>query len=296
MSIDAEITALIATTDAEITTASSPLSIAPDMVGSAIDNLALIVKKYYGQTFSIIGGAGVPNDADGQDQWIYIRDNNPAEFYIKVAGTWGSPLAQINWGVTFPDGALIGLLTSISGFVVTVTAGGWTIDNVIYRKATQTQFTLSAADLNYGRYDLIYATTSNTVLIFTGTPSSSPVQPTLPANSVVLDYAFIPASSTGQSPYLLYGSNNNLAFGKYVITKDQDDLVATGFGDWYLELTDTDNNALPPNVMPYNIRSVQGSHTYPVNPFVEDDYSWNHPRIYGFPDKAITQAITILAQ
>lgn len=277
-----------------ITTATNPLSISPDMVGSGFTDLADLLETYYGQQFDILGGTGVPNDADGQDGDMYIRDNNPTTFYKKELGTWVEK-ASVTWGIIFPDGALVGLLTSISGDVVTVTPGGWVIDNVIYRKATQTQFTLTAADLNFGRYDLIYADELNQILKLDGTTASTPVIPTVPANCVMIDVAFTPSSSSGLSPYLLYGNNLTTANGKTTINKTQANLIDGGGGNWYLKYLDNNGDLLPADIMPYSVKSKQGAHTYPIPALLEDDYSWDAPRIYGFPDPATTQVITIFA-
>lgn len=206
MSLASDIAAFKATVDAEITTAGSPLSIAPDMVGSAFDNLADILELYNGQAFDVLSDVGVPSPLIGANGDLYFRNNNPIEVYKKYSALWVLK-ATLDLGIIFPDGPLIGLLTSIDGFVVTVTPGGWTIDNVIYRKATQTQFTLSVADANYGRYDLIYGTDANTILIEEGTASISPAIPATPVDGTMIDIAFIPSVASGQLPYLLYGNN-----------------------------------------------------------------------------------------
>lgn len=296
MSITTDVAAFKAATDTNITTKDTPNSIPPDVVGDALNDLADLLETYYGVTFNVLTGTGVPNDADGADSDLYFRNNNPLEIYQKEAGAWGAPKATIDLGIVFPDGPLIGLLTRLSGMVVTVTAGGWTINNVIYRKATETQFTLGAADANFGRYDLIYADENDDVLILAGTAASTPAIPTLPADCIMIDVAFIPAASSGNPAYLLYGTNSNTdAAGKYVISKTEADLVATGGGNWYLELTDSGGAALPANVRPYSISVNQAGVESPVPALVYNDAGWDHPRIYGFPDSANAQAITVYA-
>lgn len=295
MSIITDVAAFKAATDTNITTKDQPNTIPPVVVGESFKSLADLLKTYYGQVFNVLTGTTVPGNASGADSDLYFRDNNPITVYQKFAGAWVLK-ATLNLGILFPDGPLIGLLTRIAGMVVTVTAGGWTIDNVIYRKATQTQFTLAAANANFGRYDLIYADKNDAVLILAGTAASTPVIPTVPASCIMIDVAFIPASSTGSPAYLLYGTNSNSdSSGKYIITKSQVDLVATGAGDWYLEFTDTSGAAMPASVRPYAIKVRQGTAESPVAPMVFNDDAWSNPRIYGFPDKAAAQAITVYA-
>lgn len=210
MSITTDVIAYKASVDTKITTKDQPNTIPPDVVGDAFNDLADLLEQYYGNNFNVLSGTGVPNNADGADIDLYFRNNNPIEVYQKEGGIWVLK-ATLDLGIVFPDGPLIGLQTAISGFDVMVTSGGWTINNVIYRKDIATGFTLSPADLNFGRYDLIYADTNNDILIEEGTPSSTPAIPTLSSNTVMVDVAFIPASSSGQSPYLLYGNNTGAA-------------------------------------------------------------------------------------
>lgn len=151
----------------------------------------------------ITSGSDEPLDAEGEDGDRYYQNTGTVVYeWRKTGGSWENK-ATLEIGVTFPDGPLTNLRTSILLNVVTVTPGSWAISNVIYQKLTQTQFTLAAADLNFLRYDLIYANTSGQILILTGTPSTTPAVPTLPANSIQVDVAAIPSSSSGDSPYLI---------------------------------------------------------------------------------------------
>jgi len=73
------------------------------------------------------------------------------------------------------------------------------------------------------------------------------------------------------------------------------DLVedGTGTGNWYLPYLKPNGDPVPDGVRPYSIASVQGTHEYPIPALVENDDSWDEPRIYGFTNT--TQIITIFA-
>lgn len=221
MSIATDVVAFKAANDLTITTKDTPNSIPPSVVGGNINSLADIVLTYYGQVFNVSNGTTVPNNASGADTDLYFRDNNPIQVYQKVAGAWVLK-ATLNLGIAFPNGPIIGLLTAINGFSVTITAGGWVISNTIYRKDTATALTLTAANATLGRYDLIYADTAGAILLLTGTAAVTPVIPTTPANSIVVDIAFVPASGSGQSPYLLYGNNTGATAVPVLITGTYD--------------------------------------------------------------------------
>lgn len=206
MSIASEIAAYIITADATVTTQSTVDSISPAEVGELGTALATLLLPYMEEIndFAITASSIAPDDLDGSDKDLHFQGGSEIKIWRKVVSTWELQ-ATIPLGITFPDGPLT-LRTSLSGMVVTITPGAWAIDNDIYSKGTQTQVTLDAADLNFGRIDLIYANTSGVIGLVTGTPSGSPANPTLPADSIAVDYAIVPASSSGDSAYMLYGS------------------------------------------------------------------------------------------
>ncbi len=194
-----------------------------------------------------------PIDADGADADLYYQNLiNGFKIWRKEAGSWEVKVT-INNSLNVPDGVVSGLRSFISGFIVTVESGGWVIANVIYRKDTQTQFTLSAADANYGRYDLIYANTSNQVLLVEGTASISPVWPTQPANTVLIDVAFIPSVASGDLPYLLYGNNTDAGIP----------ILVSGTSDASGEY-DASGDGIPafPNVTIYDVNGDTSPATY----------------------------------
>lgn len=80
---------------------------------------------------------------------------------------------------------------------------------------------------------------------------------------------------------------------KTTIVKSEADLIDDGGGNYYLKYTDAGGLAVTAGIRPYSISSVQGTHEYGIPAIVEDDDSWDFPRIYGFSN--VTQTITIFA-
>jgi hypothetical protein len=80
---------------------------------------------------------------------------------------------------------------------------------------------------------------------------------------------------------------------KQTIAKSQTDLIedGAGTGNYYLKYTDASGLAITAGIRPYSINSVQGTHEYGIPAIVEDDDTWDFPRIYGFQN--VTQTITI---
>jgi len=205
----AELAAYEASVNTNVTTKVTVDSISPVDVGDIGTDLADLFLPYLQaiNAYGLTGGTAVPSDVDGEDLDQYVRING-SRFYIyrKVGGLWGTPLVDLAFGAIFPDGPLVNLRVAVDGFDVEVTPGGWVIDNVIYQKLTATTFTIPAADLNFFRYDLIYADESNQILYSNGTAASTPNFPTTPANCIVVDYIIVPSSSSGALPYSYYGA------------------------------------------------------------------------------------------
>lgn len=82
---------------------------------------------------------------------------------------------------------------------------------------------------------------------------------------------------------------------KQTIVKSQADLIedGAGTGNYYLKYTDAGGMAVTAGIRPYSINSVQGTHEYGIPAILEDDDTWDFPRIYGFSN--VTQTITIFA-
>lgn len=250
----AEIAAYITSVMNNVTTKVTVDSISPVDVGDIGTDLADLLLPYLQviNNYGITGGTSAPSDANGDDLDLYYRIN-ASTFYIyrKVGGTWGTPLVQLAFGVTFPDGPLINLRVSVSGMDVTVTPGGWVISNVIYTKGTQTAFVIPAKDLNFYRYDLIYANTSGQILYSTGVASSTPAFPTTPANCIVVDYIVVPSSSSGYNPYSYYGASGGNPSGTILVTGTSDingeyDTSAVGLGEFPLFICFDENGIQQP--------------------------------------------------
>lgn len=192
--------------DTDITTKTAANSIEPVVVGNGYTDLVNLLTPYIesinNQTY--YEGSGVPSDLLGEDLDLYARTQNPIVIYRKEAGTW-----VVKWtiplGFTFSDGPIVGLRCSLSGSALTVTAGQWSVGGTLYTKLTQTGFTISTAHATLETQDIVYASNGDDqVLFLAGTPGLG--QPTLPANSVLIEIAVIPSVASGASPYLVYGN------------------------------------------------------------------------------------------
>lgn len=82
---------------------------------------------------------------------------------------------------------------------------------------------------------------------------------------------------------------------KTTILKSQADLIedGAGTGNYYLKYTDAGGLAVAAGIRPYSISSLQGTHTYGIPAILENDTTYDFPRIYGFNNT--TQTITIYA-
>lgn len=168
-------------------------------IGKALADLLLPILNGIND-FAITGGTLPPDNANGIDLDLYIQGGTSLTFWRKRNGIW-SQEAVTPLGIQIIDGNIT-LQASVNDQVVTVSAGSWGINNIVYSKAVQTQLNLTAADLNFNRIDTILANTSGDVLLLNGVASSNPDPAALPANSIVVAYVYIPASSSGDLPYI----------------------------------------------------------------------------------------------
>lgn len=207
MGYNADIAVYKTQIDNDISTQSLPNSIQPDVVGSGYTDLADLLAPYINSinNEAILTGSGVPSALTGNDLDLYYRlQSSFFELYRKEAGAWVLKVT-VPFGVTLPDGPAT-LRSFIAGTTASITKGGWFISNQVYNKATQTNFSVPAADATFYRTDLIYANTSNQILYLTGTPSLTPTDPALPANTIAVDYVIVPSVASGFDPYLRFGS------------------------------------------------------------------------------------------
>lgn len=232
MSLASELAAYSAQVNADVSSQTDPNSIDPTTVGSIGIDLANIIEPYISvaNNQTIYEGTSDPTTLPsfGADlDLFYYKQASFFALYRKESGTW-TVKTTVPFGVVLPDGPAT-IRTFISTTNVTVTPGGWFISNVVYNKATQTLFAIPAADLNFYRTDLVYADTSNTISYLTGTPALTPIDPTLPANTIAVDYVIVPSTSSGFEPYLRYGGSgvNNIGPDDVILNQSATPQVAS---------------------------------------------------------------------
>ena len=141
---------------------------------------------------------------------------------------WINPPAT---GAPAADGILTGLALTVTNSVLNVAAGAWRISGVTYETTTATNITLAAADPTNNRIDLIYANTSDSILVLEGLTSANPVKPSLPTNCVEVGFALVSptGSTTGSAPsadYITSATFNSIIGDKTtLVTDDKNNLV-----------------------------------------------------------------------
>lgn len=98
---------------------------------------------------------------------------------------------------TISDGIDSGLVTTISGSNAITTEGKWLIAGSLYHKNTTTITALEAQDATRYREDVLYATTSNTILLQSGDLDTVYTAPVPPTGTLPIAYIFIPPTGTG---------------------------------------------------------------------------------------------------
>lgn len=237
----AAFTALKAFIDINITTKNTPNSIDPVDVGEALKailDLLLPIANLV-NAFGIEYGTIPPTDAVGAADALYFefgtklkvwkRENVSSPFWqLKASGDLGVNLIEGN----------ISLQSSVNEDVVTVSSGNWVIDNTIYDKITQDEYTVPTPDLNFNRIDGVFAKNDGTVEYVTGIASSSPAEPATPSNSVKVSYVYVPSSSSGNLPYILDSNSPPVVPPELAKLSFTDaDLVANGEDNWYLPVS-----------------------------------------------------------
>jgi hypothetical protein len=163
---------------------------------------------------------------------------------VVTGGTAGQVLSKIDatdyntqWinppatGAPAADGILTGLALTVTGTILSVAVGTWRISGVVYQITVNTNITLATADPVNNRIDLIYANTSNTILVLEGSASANPVKPSLPSNCVEVGFALVSpnGSTTGSVPnadYVTSATFNSIVGDKTtLVTDDKNNLV-----------------------------------------------------------------------
>lgn len=193
----------------DVTTQSTVDSIPPTAVGAIGTDMADLLLPYL-QSINNQGylqGTAAPSALLGSDLQLYWQQLIAGfSVWRKENGIWVLKITMAF--VIILDGILSGLRAFIEDDTVTVSPGTWAIDQVRYSEASQTQFTVPAADANWLRYDLIYADDNGDIGYTNGTASSSPAMPTPATGQIAVDYVVVPSVASGSSPYLLSGGSS----------------------------------------------------------------------------------------
>lgn len=108
-----------------------------------------------------------------------------------------------------PDGVLTGLAVSISALNLAVAIGTWRIAGIVYSITSPVAISVAASDPIDNRIDLVYANTSNQVLLLAGTAAPNPVKPSPPSNCIEIGFALVTPTGTsaGSSAVADYVTN-----------------------------------------------------------------------------------------
>ncbi|MES2268661.1 MAG: collagen-like protein [Bacteroidota bacterium] len=168
----------------------------------------------WGAGITIIGLQGEQGDIGLPGETGAAGEPGEAGPGVATGGTTGQVLSKVSnadfdteWidvagavDIHAPDGIISGLGLSVSAGEVTVAAGSWRIDDNVYQTLTDTHLILAGADVVNNRIDLIYANATNTIALITGSATSNPVKPSLPANCVEVGFALITPSGSETTP------------------------------------------------------------------------------------------------
>jgi len=113
----------------------------------------------------------------------------------------------------FADFVISGLNLNISNVPVnrtlTYTAGTYQINAQVYNIPVGANFQLTAGHPTLPRIDILYLTNTNNIFYQTGTPSTTPVQPTPPAGTLLLAAIGVQINATTSLNYTLVTVNTN---------------------------------------------------------------------------------------
>jgi len=108
---------------------------------------------------------------------------------------------MIKTGLTFS------LQASPNANLLDYTLGTYQINAQPYTIAAGGTIVLSAGHATFSRVDVVYLTTSNTIVYLAGTASANPVAPTVPANTLIAVYIGVNALASGLGGYTLVNVN-----------------------------------------------------------------------------------------
>jgi len=169
--------------------------------------------------FTFYNGTANPNDANGVEGDVYQQTNGGSSITIWRKTTTNWVIQDVlPLGITFQNGIITGLRTQLflDTLSVNVTSGSWAIGNVIYSKAIPTVINYDAPEVGSDRIDTIYADTNGDILYLAGSPSGSPVKPTLPVDTIEVDSIYVPADGTGSAYLFSAGDGQSIDLSIYV--------------------------------------------------------------------------------
>lgn len=108
---------------------------------------------------------------------------------------------MIKTGLTFS------LQASPNANLLDYTLGTYQINAQPYTIAAGGTIVLTAGHATFSRVDVVYLTTSNTIVYLAGTASANPVAPTVPANTLIAVYIGVNALASGLGGYTLVNVN-----------------------------------------------------------------------------------------
>lgn len=104
-----------------------------------------------------------------------------------------------------PNGILTGLDLSLSGSNVLIQPGTWMIDSFVYSIISQQSLPIDAQDATYSRYDVLYADDTGNIHLVSGSLSLTPLEPSVPNDTIKLGSIFITPTTVTITPPPLTG-------------------------------------------------------------------------------------------
>ena len=108
-------------------------------------------------------------------------------------------------------GLIFSLQTSPNANLLDYTAGTYQINALPYAIGIGGTIALNAGDATFSRVDVVYLTTSNTIVYLPGTAGVNPVAPSVPINTLIAVYIGVNPGANGTGGYTLV--NVNLSTG-----------------------------------------------------------------------------------
>lgn len=185
-------------------------SIDPTDVGSMMTSIVDAITPFLNHVINFTASGLAPISSFGTDDDVHFQIGTSFTVWQKVAGAWIQK-GNVAFGITVPNGNGT-VQSSVNGMLVTSSSGVWWINNSQYAKATQTQFTIPAQHPTLPRIDAVFGNNIGTgqLTYQQGTAADTPLEPSTPADNVMITYIYVPSVASGQSPYI---ANTNSGSG-----------------------------------------------------------------------------------